>query len=328
MKKLLVLLLIGVSCTIYNCLALNRFSMPLVEVSDMSDLISEEVNPVYDNGYIVGFDLNIVIPDNYDSDFININSSVIDGISNYKKLIPGEEVFININIVNNSNYDYSYVNGSFLVVTDDFSKYSDSNNYNRIGTGFDGKIIYDKFSVNRVYNDAIESLYNDSYKEKYLSDEYLDKKLKKIGYSINEIDKYYLNYYNNKYNLKETDLNNFTYSTIKEMFNGEISTYKEKNNNINLVAYNYFYNKLFYVLDEKQEIDQFESDNYSVSSYMKKDKSINLDDISSFDSSSKKIKVGINDYYYTDLFDEYPLSIRLVFKYKKSDYIKAPNTGV
>ena len=77
MKKLLVLLLIGVSCTIYNCLALNRFSMPLVEVSDMSDLISEEVNPVYDNGYIVGFDLNIVIPDNYDSDFININSSVI-----------------------------------------------------------------------------------------------------------------------------------------------------------------------------------------------------------------------------------------------------------
>ena len=317
-------------CT--NVLAFSRFDTNEVLMNNKDLDLIEEVSPISSDGIIEGFDLTIVIPENYDKDVMVISPSIFECINNYKRLIPGDLIYVNLKIINKSNYNYKYKKDSFKISTLDLSMDRDVSNYSVIGRGFDQLNIYNNFSINRVYNEAISSLYNDSYKANYLEDDVLNSKLLSIGYSLDSIDKYFLDYYNNKYNLKEEDLNNFTYSVIKEIFTGEISDIVEVNRDINSLAYNYYYNKLLYILPDGISIDQFESDNYSIGEYMRNQKltyNFKFNDIDSLGVLNiNNIRIGINKYYYSSVFDNYNLAGHLEFLFEKDQYITPPNTGI
>ena len=188
--------------------------------------------------------------------------------------------------------------------------------------------------VYRTYNEPIKYLYDqDEYIDDYLSNDSLNYKLKYYGYSgIDELDEFYIDYYNDKYNLKETNLNNFTYSVQKEIFSGKLSTYKETNSKINELAYNYFYNKLLYYRFNSDSIDEFNTHNYSIAKYMNNKNIKDLNNKIVYQNDKLNINnmyLGLNKNYYSEIFNDYGLYIIMELKLKKNNsYIKPPNTGI
>lgn len=324
MKKLVFSIIIFILIFNINVGALNKENNYL-----------EELIPINNNGSLIGVKDIITIPNDYNNDEIEIKPNIFSFINNYKHLIPGEEIKIELEIRNNSNNNYEYINNSFKLDTKDILENENSNNLEEIGIGFDNKKIYNNYSVYRTYNEAIKYLYDqDEYIDDYLSNDSLDYKLKYYGYSgINELDKFYIDYYNDKYNLNESNLNDFTYSVKKDIFSGKISTYKETNSNINVLAYNYFYNKLLYYRFKNDNIDEFNTHNYSIGSYIKDDKNIkDLKNKIIFKNdklNTNNMYLGLNEHYYSEVFNDYGLYLTMEFKLRKNNsYIKPPDTGI
>ena len=294
----------------------------------------EELIPINKNGTLIGVKDIITIPSNCNLDEIKIKPNIFNFINNYKHLLPGEEINVELEINNTSTNNYEYINNSFKLDTKDLSKDGNIDNLEEIGRGFDNKKIYNNYSIYRTYNEAIKYLYDqDEYIDDYLSDDSLDYKLKYYGYSgINELDKFYIDYYNDKYNLKETNLNDFTYSVRKDIFSGKLSTYKEVNRKINELAYNYFYDKLLYYRFKDDSVDDFNTQNYSIYKYMNNKQIKNLNNKIIFKNNKLNINnmyLGLNKYYYSEIFNDYGLYIIMELKLKKNNsYVKPPDTGI
>ncbi|MBE6157431.1 MAG: hypothetical protein E7160_01400 [Firmicutes bacterium] len=278
------------------------------------DNIKEQLIPTTINGKLIGVKDIITIPKNYHKNIITIKPNIFNYINNYKHLNPGEEIKIELQINNNSKYNYKYINDSFKLDIKELLENENNNNLEEIGIGFNNKKIYNNYMVYRTYNEAIFYLYDqDKYKNNYLSDENLNNKLKHYGYSgIDELDKYYLDYYNDKYNVLESNLNNYEYKVKKDIFSGQISTYKETNNSINELAYNYYYNKLLYY--------KINTNEYSIGTYIKKNNIIKDLNERKVLSNNKLIinnmYLGLNDYYYSEVFNEYGLYLTMELKFK------------
>jgi len=304
------------------CIPINVFAFSFNEMSSNVDL---EIVPIYNNNILNRFDVDIIINENNSLDEEIIVPNIFNFINNYKKLIPGQDIVINFKIINNSKYNYSYVPNSLVINTDDLSRYGSNNNLKQIGRGFDNFNIYENFMIYRTYNEAISYLYDqDSFEDVYLSDNMLDKKLKYYGYlGISELDDFYIDYFNNKYNLDVDDLNDFTESVAKEIFSGVVSDYRESNSSISSLAYNYYYNSiLFYKIIDK----------YSIGDYMNKNINDKFNNMIVFSNSSYSINdmtIGLNKTFYTDSFNDYGLYGYMEFRLKKNDkYISPPDTGI
>ncbi len=338
MKKIfLIVIFILIFSFCVNCFALSRWDTDKVIYSAMSDKIIEEMVPVHNEvGDLIGFRVLITIPSDYQEDEIVIVPSVFQTINNYKHLIPGEEVSIDLKVINHSKFDYQYVNNSFILSTDDLSRYGVDTTFSQnYGIGFDGNVIYDHFLVYRTCNEAIRSLYDNDFCDDALSDDILDVKLKDRGYSgVQQLSQYYLDFYNNKYNLKEDNLDEFTFSVAKEIFGGKISNIKESDPEIVRLSYHYFYNKLLYYKFSDQEIDSYNSDEFSIGNYKRKGigneyfKSGFQNIESGSFSEINHMKIGINDYYYSEIFNDYGLYGYMEFRLEKSGVIVPPNTGI
>jgi len=128
----------------------------------------------------------------------------------------------------------------------DFIKLFDSNNnYKTTGAkSFTGEDILNIYLPYRTKNSALNSLYqNQNYK---IDNNSLNNVLTKQGYlGVSELDKFYLDFYNTKYNLEEKFLDDFPLFIKKEILEGEISDIKESNNNLIEFAYNYFYSNIY-----------------------------------------------------------------------------------
>lgn len=239
--------------------------------------IAEEITPIRNNkGEITGINVILIIKEEETKEQLVLSPSIFQTISAYKKLNPGDKININMKIINQSNYDYEYVDNSLILSTEDLTRLESKDNFvDTTATGFDGRTIYDIFSPYRTLNSAILFLYNVSnekeLKEEDLMDEKLSKKLQEKGYSgIEELEKYYLDFYNNKYNLQEESLETFTYSTIKEIFSGKRTEIKETNPVMIALSYNYFYNKLLFFTFKDQKASDSNSEQYSIGEYMRK----------------------------------------------------------
>ena len=223
MKKILLLLLL-ISC-------INVKAYPIKQTDNE---IKEEIIPLKDNkNHLKKLNITITIPSYYDKDKIVIVPNIFNTINQYTK-VKNNKIKVNINIINESKYNYKYYKNSLIIETDDITRFGISNNYKNLKIkGFDNKYIYDLYIPYRSYNEALKKLYNKKFKNKYLEDKNIEKKLKRKGYhNIYELDKYYLDYYNNKYKLNKRSINELNKKIQKNIFTRNISKTKENNKKI------------------------------------------------------------------------------------------------
>lgn len=295
--------------------ALSRWDSKNYKYNVTSDKILEDTDIIRDNfGNFIGINVNYVIPNNYKSDTIIFCPDIFSIINQYVG-ISSKKIKININIVNNSLYNYKYKNNSLIIQTNDIERLGIDKNFSKKIIGFDNRNIYDGFIPYRTYNSAIKSLYgNKKYNSKYLLSKNINKLLKKYNYD--SLSDYYLYYYNKKYNLRNKSIDQFDYSIIREMFMGNRGKYREDDNTIIALGYNYFYNKVLYISNIRDDVN---SELYSVGSYMRG----SVNDYLFYDIEKNSIvnidwfNIYVNDKYYTVSFKDYYYSGYMEFTYIK-----------
>lgn len=166
--------------------------------------------------------VNITIPQNYHQKDIVIAPEIFseiakiferDNMTINNNFHAGDTIEVNYQITNNSKYTYNYNPNSFQVFTDE-----NFNLNNGTTTTFNGKTISKNEYFRRVYNTALESLIPNARGTK-MTDTAVSSALTKKGYNgINDLAKYYLDFYNQKYGTNHTRLDEFNDGIIREMF--------------------------------------------------------------------------------------------------------------
>ncbi len=329
MKKICLLITAVFLFNLSSVVALNsKYQTSQPSPNTLSKGIIEDIE-VYNNKRVIdSITATYTIPKNYKGD-ITIVSGIFDALSASDGYVPADGVKVNVKVINNSNYEYNYVNNSFILATEDLDAY----NLKKIegAVGFNGKQIYEPFAPYRTGNTAIQNLYDvqstSKIKENMVKTEALDTKLKEKGYKgINELNKYYLDFYNKKYNQHVTNLEDFSSNIISEIFNGNCLYVKETNPNLAALGYDYWYNKLFSLnfidevnndnISEKYAIGNHMRGNTNSNSYFQKDIGhISLNSAKTLTEASLRI----NGKYTTNAFMNYNFSAYLEFKLKMEE---------
>lgn len=216
---------------ISNILIINVYAS--TPVTNYIEINEEVIN--YNNDNI---DILLTIPSNYKEDIATINTSIFNSINHFRLLDSNnKKIKVNLIIDNKSNYIYKYNNDSLRLFI--------SNNNNKIY---------------RTKNSALKKLFNN--KKIKLDDLSINKRLNKLGY--NSLDKYYLDFYNNKYNNNYTDIKDFNPKIKKELFKYSDSTIIETNTNINKVSIDYYNKELVKVIINNRAYSLEECLNYYI----------------------------------------------------------------
>lgn len=187
-------------------------------------------------GVDASVDVTIIIPSNYNKDTIVIAPEVLQELArqNQEQLLlengeylqlnnslePGDNIKVNLTIINNSRYTYTYDEKSFDIFPVENTTFTrgDTN------TTFNGLNIGEDYITYRLANPALKDLGLD--KNHKVTDENIDTALKKLKDTngnqkypngINDLAKYYVDYYNAKYNTNHTRLDEFSYGVIREI---------------------------------------------------------------------------------------------------------------
>ena len=187
-------------------------------------------------GVDASVDVIITIPSNYDKDTIVIAPEVLQELArqNQEQLLlesgeylqlnnslePGDNIKVNLTIINNSRYTYTYDEKSFDIFPVENTTFTrgDTN------TTFNGLNIGEDYITYRLANPALKDLGLDNNHK--VTDENIDTALKKLKDTngnqkypngINDLAKYYVDYYNAKYNTNHTRLYEFRYGVIREI---------------------------------------------------------------------------------------------------------------
>jgi len=245
----------------------------------------EEVFPIRNkSGNIIGEEIVITIPKDYNKEIIKINSSVFDAFYHFSS--DDKEFVIKYTINNKSKYNYEYINNSFVIAPKNtFNR----NNYSN-SVRSDSIIINDSYY--RSYNSAIKKLVSDDVE---LSDENLDLYLRNNGYDgINELNKYYDDFYGKFY-------------SFSLLLDGNVSNYKETNSVLVEDAYKYFYSHklMFSCGKEKFGILKYENNCNNVFNKFNRNKKTTI--------STMKIYLDRDSY-----FSSYLISVDFKFELFKS----------
>ncbi len=187
-------------------------------------------------GVDIAVDVTITIPSDYDKDTIVIAPEVLQELArqNQEQLLledgeylqlnnslePGDNIKVNLTIINNSRYTYTYDEKSFEVFPVENTTFTRGNT----NTTFNGLNIKEGYITYRLANPALKALGLNSTTE--VTDENIDTGLKRITDNegnqkypngINDLAKYYLDFYNAKYNTNHTRLDEFSYGVIREI---------------------------------------------------------------------------------------------------------------
>ncbi len=261
--------------------------------NDRNISVSEEILPIRDNnGDFKGLDCFITIPDNYDKEIVELSPDIFGAMNEYSEFKNGN-FLVNIKIINNSLFDYKYLDNSFFVETTELEE-----KYNYLNTGavgFDSKDIYDVFIPYRVKNRALIDLLS---LDGNFSDDNINLFLNRRGYS--NLTNYYLDYYNSKYSLNCDEIRDCSDLVTSDIFTGEETEYLESDIEIIGLAYDNFYNNILSV-----EVD---NKTFSVGEFMK-----NKSYISNFNS----INIGIKADYSINAYKKYRFIGRFGFSLRK-----------
>ena len=184
----------------------------------------------------ISVDVTIIIPSNYNKDTIVIAPEVLQELArqNQEQLLlesgeylqlnnslePGDNIKVNLTIINNSRYTYTYDEKSFDIFPVENTTFTrgDTN------TTFNGLNIGEGYITYRLANPALKALGLE--RNNKVTDEKIDTALKKLKDTngnqkypngINDLAKYYVDYYNAKYNTNHTRLDEFSYGVIREI---------------------------------------------------------------------------------------------------------------
>lgn len=320
-------ILLFVSCFSVHAVSDSKYSAVQPSTRVTSEGILEDYELIYNKKYLEGINVKYTIPEDYSSDSILIVPHIFDYLSEYKSVMPGDEIKINIKIENLSEYEYEYDDQSFILSTEDMSFYESLYGLTKSGNaiGFNGIPIYTMYQPFRTGNTALKSLLGENFSKSKLSNEELDTVLKDEGYSgIDELNKYYLDYYNNKYQLSASKLEDFPDKVVKELFEGNRYDIREDNDEIVELSYNWFYNKLFSVTFVGDNYSDDESEIYSIGSYMRDKSKGNVHFNNAFGKLEKNkeydindIKLHINGPYTVNTYQLYPFSAYIEFSFHK-----------
>ena len=184
----------------------------------------------------ISVDVIITIPSNYDKNTIVIAPEVLQELArqNQEQLLlesgeylqlnnslePGDNIKVNLTIINNSRYTYTYDEKSFDIFPVENTTFTRGEK----NTTFNGLNIGEGYITYRLANPALKDLGLD--KNHKVTDENIDTALKKLKDTngnqkypngINDLAKYYVDYYNAKYNTNHTRLDEFSYGVIREI---------------------------------------------------------------------------------------------------------------
>lgn len=275
---------------LFSCLDVDavEWDVDTSSINNMSDGIVEQIKPVFKNKKLKEINSTIIIPDNYSSDQIIITPKVFDSVLEYNNFKSKYNIKINIEIKNKSLYSYKYVDDSFVIQTDDVRRYGVDENFNFFYNlkGFDGRGVLTAYTPYITKNSAIKDL------EKKSSSSLL-KLLKSKG----GIYKYYLNYYNKKYNTNYKNLDDFDSEILDEIFSGKRLKQRINSNKLSVLSYNYFYNRCASINDIS--IGEYMRNNYNIKSFSVESKNFYVLD---------NMKFNVKKLYY------FPVNIYMEFR--------------
>lgn len=250
--------------------------------------VSWEYTGITKNGGLrtINFNLTYTIPEDYEEETLIINPDIFEVIawgqkeSNTPYLMPRDTVKVNLSIINKSKYNYNYNENSFVIYPYTSDELEKDMGFDKIT---DEKVTFNDEEVNevhkfyRMYNAALRELTKNGRKYLPANNETLDELLKAKGYKgIEELDKYYLDFYNNKYETNHANLRDFTPKQISEILNGNNNPIedgddyvKEDNPVIVALHFDFLFNYAMGVSLDNEEINDNNQHEYAPGEYMR-----------------------------------------------------------
>ncbi len=191
--------------------------------------VKEEIFPIMDfENKLTSLIVSFTIPEGYHEKEILLKPDIFSVLKDFN---IENKIRVTIQIKNRSSQTYHYVNQSFKI---EKNLLQEENNY-----------------LFRTKNKALKSLISptSSY-----CDSSLDTSLKKKGYSgIQSLDRYYLDFYNQKYHLKRTKIENFPEYIMKDLITSPKTSYLETNLSVEKSYEYYFYHHLLFLKFPKDQ---------------------------------------------------------------------------
>lgn len=232
------------------------------------------------------------IPENYDKKTIKID--LIGDLMKYYEAgtyVPGDGENFYVNIINLSKNEYVYSNGSMKITDGNYVEEKDADmayTYDNTEaeyikgayTSLSNRPIAVKSTVWRTSNSALKELLGiTSNSSKNYTNELITNALIEAGYEngLDDIDDYYVDYMNKKYDKNKAKLDEFSVKEICEsIFNGYIVGVREADKNIASLGYNMFYNNLLMLTldDDTVTNDDCLAGRFSLGSWMRNENNV------------------------------------------------------
>ena len=232
------------------------------------------------------------IPEDYDGDTVKID--LIGDLMKYYEAgtyVPGDGENFYVNIINLSKNEYVYSNGSMKITDGNYVEEKDADmayTYDNTEaeyikgayTSLSNRPIAVKSTVWRTSNSALKELLGiTSNSSKNYTNELITNALIEAGYEngLDDIDDYYVDYMNKKYDKNKAKLDEFSVKEICEaIFNGYIVGVREADKNIASLGYNMFYNNLLMLTldDDTVTNDDCVAGRFSLGSWMRNENNV------------------------------------------------------
>ncbi len=241
------------------------------------------------NNLFYKFLLVYTIPEDYEEETLIINPNIFGvigwaqtngQIDKAQYVQPGDTLIVNVKIINNSKYNYNYDENSFVIYpysTEDmeemeFKKISEEKTFN-------DEEITEMQQYRRTENKALKNLNINIRGNKKYSNENIDAALKGKNYKgIEELDKYYLDFFNDYYGYgqngkeKVTKLSDFTPEEIGNgIFGGNTTKYYEDNMVLTALHFDFLWNYTMGISLEDEKINDKNQNEYNPGDYMREE---------------------------------------------------------
>lgn len=232
------------------------------------------------------------IPEDYDGETVKID--LIGDLMKYYEAgtyVPGDGENFYVNIINLSKNEYVYSNGSMKITDGNYVEEKDADmayTYDNTDaeyikgayTSLSNRPIAVKSTVWRTSNSALKELLGiTSNSSKNYTNELIKNALIEAGYEngLDDLDDYYIDYMNKKYDKNNAKLDEFSVKEICEsIFNGYMIGVREANKNIASLGYNMLYNNLLMLTldDDTVNNDDCVAGRFSLGSWMRNENNV------------------------------------------------------
>ena len=285
--------LLGVITMLAGVIASLRMENTFAEENGSSEGVTVVIREEYDKkSWQYHYYFDYTIPEDYDKDTIKID--LIGDLMKYyeaETYVPGDGENFYVNIINLSKNEYVYSDGSMKITDGNYVDEKDADmayTYDNTEaeyikgayTSLSNRPIAVKSTVWRTSNSALKELLGiTSNSSKNYTNELITNALIEAGYEngLDNLDDYYVDYMNKKYDKNKSKLDEFSVKEICEsIFNGYIVGVREANKNIASLGYNMLYNNLLMLTldDDTVNNDDCVAGRFSLGSWMRNENNV------------------------------------------------------